>query len=126
MTQSAGEEPRLGDRAGRPEADPIAIDRRGDVPVGVQLAWALRTRIAAGEMAAGARLPGLREMAETSGLNVNTVRSVYQRLEHEGLIDSQQGRGTFVAAHAPSRSPASAIAQRAGRAAIQTGVDPRD
>ena len=30
-------------------------------------------------------------------MNVNTVRAVYQRLEHEGLIDSQQGSGTFVA-----------------------------
>ena len=43
---------------------------------------------------------GLRELAEASGVNVNTVRAVYQRLEQEGLIDSQQGSGTFVAARA--------------------------
>ena len=44
----------------------------------------------------GDRLPGLRDVAEATGVNVNTVRTVYQRLEREGLIDSQQGSGTFV------------------------------
>jgi DNA-binding transcriptional regulator YhcF (GntR family) len=126
MPRSAADNPPAVDRRHRRVRDAIAVDRTGDVPLGVQLAWALRTRIAAGELEAGARLPGLRELAETSGLNVNTVRSVYQRLEHEGLIDTQQGSGTFVAAHAPRSSPAAAIAARAGRAALQTGVDPRD
>ena len=29
-------------------------------------------------------------------MNVNTVRAVYARLERDGLIRSEQGRGTFV------------------------------
>jgi DNA-binding transcriptional regulator YhcF (GntR family) len=104
----------------------VVIDRDGEVPVGVQLAWTLRARIGEGRPGPGERLPGLREMAETSGLNVNTVRSVYQRLEHEGLIDSQQGSGTFVAAAPRPHSLASSIAARAARAAVETGVDPRE
>src|SRR5271167_3531325 len=76
--------------------DGLAIDRAAEVPIGVQLAWFLRSRIGGGGFKPGQQLPGLREAAEAAGVNVNTVRTVYQRLEREGLIDSQQGSGTFV------------------------------
>ncbi len=104
----------------------IAIDRRADVPIGVQLAWALRTRIGDGRFAPGQRLPGLREVAEEIGVNVNTVRTVYQRLEQEGLIDSQQGSGTFVGPTPRRPSAVGAIAANAAREAHATGVDPRE
>lgn len=104
----------------------ITIDRSAEIPIGVQLAWALRTRIRDGELRAGQRLPGLREVAEATGVNVNTVRAVYQRLEQEGLIDSQQGTGTFVSATPVARSAAASIAAQAAREAHETGVDPRD
>jgi DNA-binding GntR family transcriptional regulator len=35
-------------------------------------------------------------MATLAGVNVNTVRTVYGRLEQQGLISSEHGRGTFV------------------------------
>jgi DNA-binding transcriptional regulator YhcF (GntR family) len=104
----------------------IAIDRRADVPIGVQLAWALRTRIGDGRFKPGQRLPGLREVAEEIGVNVNTVRSVYQRLEQEGLIDSQQGSGTFVGPTPRRPSAVGTIAADAARQAHETGVDPRE
>jgi DNA-binding transcriptional regulator YhcF (GntR family) len=104
----------------------VVIDRGADVPIGVQLAWALRSRIDEGELAPGQRLPGLRDLAEATGMNVNTVRSVYQRLEQEGLIDSQQGSGTFVSTNPRKRSAVGAIAASAAREARDTGVDPRE
>jgi DNA-binding transcriptional regulator YhcF (GntR family) len=104
----------------------LAIDRSADVPIGVQLAWALRFRISQGGLAAGERLPGLRDLAEATGVNVNTVRSVYQRLEQEGLVDSQQGSGTFVAANPRRQSAVGAIVASAAREAHDTGVDPRE
>src|ERR1700684_175332 len=79
-------------------AEAIAIDRKADVPVGVQLDWALSAQIRDGRLEPGEQLPTLRELAEQTGLNVNTVRAVYRRLEQRGLIDSQHGSGTFVAA----------------------------
>ena len=104
----------------------ITLDRGADVPLGVQLAWALRARVIDGTLASGARLPGLRELAEAVGVNANTVRAVYQRLEQEGLIATQHGSGTFVVP-APRRGPAVAdIAAEAAREARKTGVDPRD
>jgi DNA-binding transcriptional regulator YhcF (GntR family) len=108
------------------DLDSLAIDRKADVPIGVQLTWSLRSRIAEGRYAAGQRLPGLRDLAEATGVNVNTVRAVYQRLEQEGLIDRHQGSGTFVAA-APQRAAAvGTITANAAHEARETGVDPRE
>jgi DNA-binding transcriptional regulator YhcF (GntR family) len=104
----------------------LTIDRDAEVPIGVQLAWALRTRIRDGRFKPSQRLPGLREMAEAIGVNVNTVRAVYQNLEHEGLIDSQQGSGTFVAPTRHRPSAVGTIAADAAREAHATGVDPRE
>jgi DNA-binding transcriptional regulator YhcF (GntR family) len=104
----------------------IKIDRGAEIPIGVQLAWALRSRIRDGHLQPGQRLPGLREVAEATGVNVNTVRAVYQRLEQAGLIDTQQGSGTFVAAIPPRPSAVASIAADAAREAHETGVDPRE
>jgi GntR family transcriptional regulator len=96
------------------------------VPIGVQLAWALRARIDDGRLATGQRLPGLRDLAQALKINANTVRAVYQRLEHEGMIESQQGSGTYVTATAHERSAAGAIAASAAQEARRTGIDPRE
>ena len=106
--------------------DGMVVDRDAEVPIGVQLAWSLRSRIGAGELLPGQRLPGLRDLAEAAGVNVNTVRAVYQRLEQEGFVDSQQGSGTFVASAARPPSAAGTIAAEAAREARDTGVDPRE
>lgn len=104
----------------------VAIDRRAEVPVGVQIAWALRTRIGDGSLKPGERLPGLRELAEATGVNVNTARAVYQRLEREGLIDSQQGSGTFVASDTRRSSTVSQIAASAASEAYDSGIQPHE
>lgn len=106
--------------------DDVAIDRHAEVPIGVQLAWAVRGRIADGRVQAGEQLPGLRELAEMTGVNVNTVRAVYQRLEQEGLIDSRQGSGTFVTSTPQRASAVATIAADAAREARRTGVEPRE
>lgn len=104
----------------------VVVDRGAEVPIGVQLAWALRSRIGDGRLRPGQRLPGLRELADSLGVNVNTVRAVFQRLEQDGLIASHQGSGTFVTAAPQPASAVGTIAASAAREAMQTGVDPRD
>jgi DNA-binding transcriptional regulator YhcF (GntR family) len=80
------------------------VDRESEVPVGTQLAWRLRALVQEGTLGPGDRLPSVRDLAITAGVNINTVRAVYARLEREGLIRSEQGRGTFVTeARAPDR-----------------------
>jgi DNA-binding transcriptional regulator YhcF (GntR family) len=106
--------------------DGVVVDRDAEVPIGVQLAWSLRARIGAGELVPGQRLPGLRDLADAARVNVNTARAVYQRLEQEGFVESQQGSGTFVASAARPPSAAGAIAAEAAREARDTGVDLRE
>jgi DNA-binding transcriptional regulator YhcF (GntR family) len=104
----------------------IELDRTGEIPLGVQLAWALRARILAGELAPGTRLPGVRELAAETGVNTNTVRTVYARLEDDRLIQAEQGRGTFVAAGVQVDDRLVAVARRALAEAATAGLDPRE
>lgn len=111
--------------AAQPSID-IAVDRGAEVPVGVQLAWALRARINDGTLAANERLPGSRELAARLDVNTNTVRAVYARLEFDGLIESRHGSGTFVRDSPPRVPQATKIAARAVEQARKAGVDPRE
>ena len=77
-------------------ATQFPLDRESGVPLGVQLAERLATAIRSGELNPGDQLPSVRAMATLAGVNVNTVRTVYGRLEQQGLLSSEHGRGTFV------------------------------
>ena len=103
-------------QADRLDALRLVVDRHADVPVGAQIGWALQTRISDGTLRPGERLPGLRELADATGVNANTARSVYQRLEHAGLLDSRHGTGTFVAASARASELARVAASAAEEA----------
>jgi GntR family transcriptional regulator len=74
----------------------FGLDRESGVPLGVQLAQKLQQHVEKGRLSPGDKLPSVRQMAEMAGVNVNTVRTVYARLEQEGLLLSEHGRGTFV------------------------------
>lgn len=104
----------------------LSVDRRSDVALGTQLAWKLRTLIATGQLDAGARLPGIREIAELAGVNINTVRSVLAKLEEQGLVLTQQGRGNFVAANAHRHAALAQLADTAIAQAQAVGLDPRE
>jgi len=102
------------------------LERTDDLPLGAQLAWRLRVLIASGDLGPGDRLPGVRELASGSGVNVNTARAVYRRLEEDGLIVSRHGLGTFVAESAPASPDLERLAAEAADSALASGVDPRD
>jgi DNA-binding transcriptional regulator YhcF (GntR family) len=102
------------------------LARADDLPLGAQLAWRLRVLIASGQLGPGDRLPGIRELASGTDVNVNTARAVYQRLEDDGLIVSQHGLGTFVADDAPVFPDLERLAAEAADEARGSGVDPRD
>lgn len=78
----------------------IRIDPSKTEPLFSQLASAIRGGIAHGEVSAGERLPGARELAESLGLNIHTVLRGYQELRDEGLIELRRGRGAVVTAGA--------------------------
>ena len=77
-------------------ATQFPLDRSSKVPLGVQLAEKLAAAVEGGELKPGDKLPSVRQMATLAGVNVNTVRTVYGRLEQQGVLSSEHGRGTFV------------------------------
>src|SRR3954451_10002918 len=83
--------------------DPLGlhVDRQVDIPVGTQLAWQIQALITEGRLRPGEKLPSVRGLATTAGVNVNTIRAVYERLEGEGFICTEHGRGSFVAHNVP-------------------------
>jgi DNA-binding transcriptional regulator YhcF (GntR family) len=123
MAQQSPEPPSTGAPAAGLAPD---LARADDLPLGAQLAWRLRVLIASGQLDPGDRLPGVRELAGGTGVNVNTARAVYRRLEEEGLIASRHGLGTFVAEDAPSSPDLERLAAEAAESARESGVDPRD
>lgn len=76
----------------------IKIDTKSGVPVYIQLKEGLKLLILTGVYAQGAKLPTVRQMAVDLRVNSNTVARSYSELEREGIISTQQGRGTFVCA----------------------------
>ena len=102
------------------------VDREGDLPVGVQVAWRIRSLIAAGKLAPGDQLPSVREMAKATGVNANTARAIYGRLEAEGLLVSRHGLGTFVAADTQASADVERIAAEAVAEARRSCIPPSD
>lgn len=82
--------------------------------------------IGTGAIAAGDRLPSIRQLAPKVGVNVNTVRAVYRRLEAEGLITSQQGLGTFATERAAWSPEVKRLAADSIAAAREAEIEPRD
>ena len=67
-----------------------------DRPIYVQLMETITAAIASGTLAAGSRLPSVREMAAQAGVNPNTMRRALAELERDGLLYSQRTAGRFV------------------------------
>lgn len=66
-------------------------------PMYLQIMDQIKRRITIGDWAPGFRLPSIREMAVATKVSVITVKRAYHELENEGVIVTQQGKGSFVA-----------------------------
>jgi GntR family transcriptional regulator len=72
------------------------LDASSGVPLYLQLKQQIIQRIIQGEWEPGHQLPTVRQLAVDVSINVNTVSRVYQEVERDGFIRTQQGKGTFV------------------------------
>jgi len=77
------------------------LDNGSGVPVYRQLIDQVQAGIATGSLAIGYQLPTVRQVAVDLAINPNTVMRAYRELEIRGVLDTQQGTGTFIAAQQP-------------------------
>lgn len=74
------------------------LDPKSGVPIYRQIQDQIRYGIAAGKLRPGEQLPTVRALAVDLAVNPNTVIKAYSELERRGLLTTEQGSGTFVAA----------------------------
>lgn len=79
------------------------LDLRSGVPVYRQLIDQVRAGMASGMLSAGDQLPTVRQLAVDLAINPNTVLRAYRELELGGLLETQQGTGTFITERKPRR-----------------------
>jgi len=72
------------------------LDLKSGVPFHRQIVDQIRYGIASDRLMPGEQLPTVRSLAVDLQVNPNTVRKAYSELEILGILDTQQGTGTFV------------------------------
>jgi len=75
----------------------IKINRDTGIPIYIQIKKQIKEMIDKGILSKGDRLVPERELAEKLKVSRNRVSTAYNDLENEGIIYSQQGKGTFIA-----------------------------
>src|SRR3954449_3242492 len=78
----------------------LRVDLSSAEPLFEQIAFAVKDAVARGDLAQGAKLPSVRELAQELSINPNTVVRAYEALERDGVVNRRQGAGCFVTGRA--------------------------
>jgi len=101
------------------------LDAHSGVPVYRQLIDQVLGAVAAGALRTGDQLPTVRQVAVDLAINPNTVMRAYREMEIRGILDTQQGAGTFIAEQkepVPKEERKRQLAQLAGEFAARAGM----
>jgi GntR family transcriptional regulator len=79
----------------------ITIDYNSGVSVSRQIEEQVKYMAVSGKLKPGEMLPSVRSLAMELKVNPTTVARVYRRLESEGVIITQPGRGSFISSFSP-------------------------
>jgi len=104
----------------------IAIDSASRVPPWRQVRDQILSQIDRGELAVGARLPPIRQLAMDLGVAPGTVARAYKELETDGVLRTARRHGTVVAMAPPGRKdPLRTAAEEYVATVRSLGVDLR-
>jgi len=81
------------------------LNPHSGVPIYRQILDQARRLVASGQLAPGAELPSVRELALKHAVNPMTISKAYSLLEAEGLLERNRGRPMTVASQARGASP---------------------
>jgi len=82
------------------------LDPSSGVPFYRQVIDQVLLAVADGRLKPGTQLPTVRQLAVDLSVNLNTVAKAYREMEIRGIVETQQGTGTFVATRRADRRPA--------------------
>jgi GntR family transcriptional regulator len=74
----------------------FTLDPKSGVPYYKQIMVQIEMAIADGRLVSGDQLPTVRSLAVDLRINPNTVARAYSSLEIRGIVNTQQGTGTFI------------------------------
>lgn len=75
----------------------LTISQSDKRPMYLKIMDQIKQRIAVGDWAEGQAIPSIRQLAVDLQVSVITVKRAYLELEREGIIVTQQGKGSRVA-----------------------------
>jgi DNA-binding transcriptional regulator YhcF (GntR family) len=108
----------------------LTIDTASSTPPYEQLRDQLARYIVSGQLAAGSKLPAIRQLAQDLGLAPGTIARAYTDLERAGLTRTRRPQGSFVTDHPDRNAPEPARLTRLAEAfaaqARQLGVGQDD
>ncbi len=81
---------------------PFRLDASSGVPFYRQIIDQVLLAVADGRLQPGSQLPTVRQLAVDLSINLNTVAKAYREMEIRGIVETQQGTGTFVASRRPN------------------------
>ena len=76
---------------------PFRLDSGSGVPFYRQVIDQVLLAVADGRLKPGVQLPTVRQLAVDLSVNLNTIARAYREMEIRGIVETQQGTGTFVA-----------------------------
>ena len=97
----------------------------------LQIMEQIKQRVAVGDWAEGQAIPSIRQLAVDIEVSVITVKRAYLELEREGVIVTQQGKGSHVA-QTPGlgarlrEQELNQYLEQAARLAAELGIQPRE
>lgn len=101
----------------------FTLDYKSRLPIYEQLYKDITRMAALGAIEQGEPLPSVRSLAQELGVNPNTVQKAYQMLEHDGIICSVPGKGSFLSGDVSAISQQREIAAEKLNDALQTAAD---
>jgi GntR family transcriptional regulator len=93
----------------------LSIDNKSERPIYLQIVLQIKEQVRKGDLKAGDELPSVRELADSLGVNMHTVRFAYLRLRDQGILNLRLGR----------RATINKIVKPSNKAAVESEIQGR-
>jgi len=110
----------------------ISLDEKNSQPIYQQITSQIREQVSREILKSGDELPSVRELSDSLGINMHTVRRAYLMLRDQGIINLRLGRRAKIASgkiYSPCADTKTSIQVRLKELitdALLTGITPDD